>query len=81
MMYWNGDWNWGAWLGMTAMMVVFWGAVAWAIVAAVRGSGASRPKSTQQILEERLAHGEITVDEYESLHAAIAASRNSDPQP
>ena len=80
MMYWNGDWNWGAWLGMTVMMVVFWGAVAWAIVAAVRGSGAPRAKSAQQILEERLAHGEITVDEYESLHAAILTSRNVDRQ-
>lgn len=80
MMYWNGEWNWGAWLGMTAMMVVFWGAVAWAIVAAVRGSGPPRTKSAQQILEARLAHGEITIDEYESLHNAIQASRSVDRQ-
>lgn len=81
MMYWNGDWNWGAWLGMTAMMVVFWGAVAWAILAAVRGSGAARPRSAQQILDERLAHGEITVEEYEKLHMALQASRSAEPQP
>ena len=70
-MNWNGEWNWGAWVGMTVMMVVFLGAVAWAISAAVRSSGSSSPPSAQRIMDERLARGEITLDEHMALQHAI----------
>ncbi len=77
MMYWNGQWNWGAWMGMTVMMVLFWGAVAWAIVAAVRGSGSSDLPSAPQIVDERLARGEISLDEHQTLHQAIRTGRST----
>ena len=72
MMYWNGDWNWGAWLGMTAMMLAFWGLIAWAIVALVRGlSATTRHGDAETILAERLARGEISPAEFEELRAAL----------
>ena len=80
MMYWNGQWNWGAWLGMTMMMLAFWGAVAWAIVAALRASGSPSQPAAQQILDERLARGELTIEEFESLHQALRARRTPEPK-
>ena len=54
-MYWgSGDWNWAAWLMMTASMVLFWGLVAWIVITIVRrpsenhriqASGARQPGS------------------------------------
>ena len=32
MWWWHGNSNWGAWLGMTAGMAVFWGFVIWAFL-------------------------------------------------
>jgi uncharacterized membrane protein len=72
MMYWNGDWNWGAWLAMAVMMLSFWGLVAWAVVTLVRGaSGGRRHHDAESILAERLARGEISTEEFEDLRAAI----------
>jgi putative membrane protein len=68
-MMWGGDWGWGGWLGMGLGMVAFWGLVVWGIVTLVRGRGereAPRPRpSAQQLLAERLAQGEIDVEEYQ----------------
>lgn len=77
MMYWNGDsgwgwgWGWGAWLGMSLMMVLFWGLVAWAIVAIARSTRGTSSTTAQQILDERLAHGEISVAEFEESARAL----------
>lgn len=77
MMYWSGEWSWVAWLGMTALMILFWGGVAWVVLAVVRGSTSSPPRSPEQVLDERLASGEITVEEYESRRRALRDSRES----
>lgn len=41
MMWWNFGWGWGGWLGMTLLMLVFWGALIW-LVATLVGSGSSK---------------------------------------
>src|SRR6478735_6876377 len=53
------DWSWGGWLMMTAVMVAFWGLVAWLVVVAIRGSRASTRTTPdpERILAERFAAG------------------------
>ncbi len=62
MWWWHGtgwDWFW-----MSAMMVVFWGLIAAAIVAVVRSLGSRPTSDVPSILAERYARGEIGADEY-----------------
>jgi putative membrane protein len=70
MRYGNEGIGWGGWIVMVAMMVVFWGAVAWVIVTLIRQNG-SRPPTPDaggpdpgRTLDERFARGEIDDDEY-----------------
>jgi putative membrane protein len=70
MMWWNGEWNGGAWLAMSVSMVVFWGLVIWAVLSVVRSANVtsserSDPPPPEQILKERFARGEIDAQEYE----------------
>jgi putative membrane protein len=68
MMWWDGgDWYWGA-----AMMLVFWGAIAAVVYIAFRGRAhdAGRP-SAREHLDERLAKGELSEEEYERKRAAL----------
>ena len=57
-------------LGMvldSALMLVFWGLVAWVVVTLLRPADRSRGGSgreAQEILDERYARGEIEDDEY-----------------
>lgn len=81
MMYYSGDWAWWAWIPMTVVMALFWGLLIWAVVTLVRGRGfftspaepAEREarSSPEDILAERLARGEIDVDEYERRMDAV----------
>ena len=73
-MWWDHGWGWGDWLGMSLMMLVFWGAIIWLIVWLVRSSStkqdtppaAARP---EDVLAERFARGEIDATEYQDrLH-------------
>jgi putative membrane protein len=58
------------WLGWTLMsvgMIAFWGLIAWAIVALIRGarpSGTDAMTPPDEVLAGRLARGEISTDEY-----------------
>ena len=76
-MGWHGGWgagtSWVGWLGMGLMMLVFWGLLAAAVVWVVRSVGAGRTdrivevragSDALRILDERLARGEVTEDEY-----------------
>jgi putative membrane protein len=70
MHYGDGGIGWGGWIVMVAMMVVFWGAIAWVIVTLVRqGDSRSQPGSSGaepiRILDERFARGEIDEVEYQ----------------
>jgi putative membrane protein len=73
----NGG-HWGLWVLMIVAMVVFWGALAWVIVTLVRhrgGPSSSVPPAPGPtvappgpdplgILNERLARGDVDVEEY-----------------
>jgi putative membrane protein len=69
MMSWN-DSGWG-WFWMAFGMLIFWGLVAWVVVALVRSSStpptpppAERGSRAEAILAERFARGEIDATEY-----------------
>ena len=82
----HDDWGWH-WIPMTIMMVAFVALVIWLVTTALRRNasgpaafGVSPPphehsgphRSAEDILAERLAHGDIEVDDYhrrlEALH-------------
>ena len=72
--------GWGWWLLMSVGMVAFWGLVIFGVVWLARGASAraqaSAPppgptESPQQVLKRRLAGGEISADEYETLRTVI----------
>ena len=81
MWYWNGGMPWWGWLLGALMMLVFWGRVIWGIWYLVTGVGRGwdRPPADpgppvppasptpRQILDERLARGDISADEYRHL--------------
>jgi putative membrane protein len=71
--YWNNGMGWWGWLGISVFMVIFWGLVIWGIVALVRttngrerqeASSGQSSTTTESILAERFAKGEIDEREY-----------------
>lgn len=57
-------WNW---VWMTTTMVVFWGAVAAVVITLIRRTSptpATPHNTPEEVLRQRLARGEIDVDEY-----------------
>ena len=81
--YGYGGGHWDMWVLMAVAMVVFFCALAWIIVTLLRQrdaqarSGQPIPPSpspdARRILDERLARGEITEDEYKRLRDLIQA--------
>jgi putative membrane protein len=56
------------WIWMTSMMVIFWGVVAGLVIALIRRSGptTASPRDTpEETLGQRLARGEIGIEEYQ----------------
>jgi putative membrane protein len=84
-MWFMHDIGWGWWLLMSVGMVGFWALVIWGIVALARGgtSGLHSPKEEADrpldILQRRLARGEISVEEYEQLRDALIGRREKSP--
>jgi putative membrane protein len=77
MMFWDGGWPFWevalTWVGMIA----FWGLLGWAIYALVtsatrRQGPGSGGEDARQILDQRLARGEIDTEEYQRLRDVIA---------
>lgn len=68
------DLNWAGWLAMTIGMVGFWVLIALLVLLVVRAGW--RPNAEElgprQILERRLARGEIDVEEYRQRLAALS---------
>ena len=71
----NGGAHWGLWFVMIVAALVFFGILAWVVVSIFRqrdqhGVGVTQPPpaagsdAALRILDERLARGEIEVDEY-----------------
>lgn len=92
-MHWDNGWHdgpggWG-WLFMGLMMIAFWGGLAWIIANLIRHGGINRGVSNsvsaathavtnpEDILHERLALGEIDVEEYHQRLDALRAKHNS----
>lgn len=74
---WNGhmdDWGPGWWIAMGVMMIVFWGLVVAGIVWLIRSIPHFRHRepTARDLLERRLALGEISVEEYEERRRALA---------
>lgn len=82
----NGPGWW--WAVMAIMMIAFWGTIVWLIAMAIqRGhrtdsgphSSATAPSdapSPEAILHERLARGEIAIDEYRDRLGALRSQQN-----
>jgi len=72
----NGDVGAGWWIVMMLGMVIFWGAVIAVVVWLLRGGSSSRPTadSPLEILQRRLAQGEISTEEYERRRAALVST-------
>jgi len=71
-MYWDGA-HWWAWLPMSLFMIAIWGLLIWAVVRLLGEWRPGRPhRSTPlEILDERLARGEIDIDEYRERRASL----------
>jgi putative membrane protein len=81
MMIWNGGWAWWQVGLMWVGMIAFWGLLIWLIYALVTGAvGRGRQPErgeepgggdARRILDERLARGEIDIEEYQRLRDVI----------
>lgn len=59
------DMSTGWWVLSAVMMVAFWTAIVWLVVTLVDTRRRDRPG--REILDERLASGDLTVEEYRRL--------------
>ncbi|MEX2106654.1 MAG: hypothetical protein WD810_07120 [Solirubrobacterales bacterium] len=69
-------WGAGSWVLMVVGMLLVWALLIFAVVWIVRSfglGGARRPLSATEVLDRRLAEGEITVAEYHERKAALGA--------
>lgn len=68
-------WGAGWWILMALMMVVFWGLVIFAVVWLVRSLSSGRhdisSRNPIEVLEHRLAAGEISAEEYRQRRAVL----------
>lgn len=69
MMWWNGSWTW-MWIAMAPTMLLMWALIALVLLPWVR-DGRDRPASPRDRLDERLATGEISVDEHRSRRSEL----------
>jgi putative membrane protein len=72
-----GDWGAGWWILMALMMVAFWGLAIAGVVWLVRTLASERHghdrESPLEVLDHRLASGEITPEEYRERRATLSA--------
>lgn len=71
------NFGWGWWMLMSIGMVAFWALVVYGIVWLIRGGQGSQsqdgapPEPPKEILKRRLAQGEISIEQYGQLVAAL----------
>lgn len=74
----HGEMGSGWWIVMMVGMVAFWAIViygiVWLVQQAARGTRGSERTSPRELLDERLARGEIDVEEHARRAAALASS-------
>lgn len=73
-----GDWGAGWWILMAAMMVIFWGLVILGAIWLLQSlSSGHRPhhqeRSAVEILDHRLASGDISPEEYQERREVLEA--------
>src|SRR5215472_17173405 len=74
-MMWSGYYDGWSWLLMAAMMVLLWGGVAALIAVAARAMiGPRGSDQAMDTLRRRLASGEITQEEFETIRRALQGS-------
>ena len=78
--WWNGGWSWWTWAAMTIGMLTFWALVAWAFVSMIVSPERDRShpevyRTPEQVLEDRLATGEIDSDEYRRRLDALRSNK------
>ena len=75
---WNGGMTWEGWFFMTLLWVLLLSVIVWAAAQLFPGRRDTRPAETteepRQILDRRLASGEIDVDTYEKLRQTLGAA-------
>lgn len=63
-----GDWGAGWWIAMVLMMIVFWALViagaVWLVRSLAGGHHAIHRRDPLEVLDHRLAGGEISIEEY-----------------
>jgi putative membrane protein len=73
------DWDSGWWILMVAGMVLFWGlvivGVVWAVHELTRRRDRPSAPSPLDVLDHRLASGEITPDDYEKRRRLIGEAQ------
>lgn len=80
-MWWHDGVGWAGWILMTLTMVGFWSLVVLGLFALFRGYPDTRgthsggDRDPMQILDERLARGEIDLDEYQARQDALRTLR------
>ena len=89
MMFWDGGGHWVFWQAavMWLAMVAFWGLVIWAVYALVSNLGRSHqpqhwhglPEDARSILDQRLARGELSPEEYARLRETLETGRPRAP--
>ena len=71
----DGSWGAGDWVAMSAMMLVFWGAIVALVIWAVRTPRSRQAvASPKEILAERFARGDIDDDEFRRRRDALAGA-------
>jgi putative membrane protein len=89
MMYWGDHMSTGDWvfslLGTLIVLALIVATIVWLVSTLSdrgRGTNASAP-SAREILDRRLASGELTVEQYEQLREALSDGQSAtrDPQP
>ena len=77
MWYWGGGMHWWGWFLGFVGMIAFWGLIIWGIWYLVTGAnrqlGQHQPDQARRILDERLARGEISPQEYQRLRDLISS--------
>ena len=84
MMGWYGN-GWGSGLGMLVMLLVWGGLIAlgvWAVARMTRGEAPRPPVETpRQILDRRLASGDIDAEQYAEARHLLEGRRAVTPAP
>lgn len=76
-----GGWGAGWWIVMVLMMILFWGlviaGVVWLVRSLAGGQHGSHRRDPVEVLDHRLASGEISVEEYRERRELL--SKQSEP--